>query len=358
MERRHFVAALGGGTLLAAPAIARAQPTVTWRLTSSFPRSLLGSAVFLTERVAALTDGGFRIIPFAAGEIVPPLQVLDAVQNGTVEIGQTEPHYHIGKDKAFAFGSGLPFGFNARQQQAWMLRGGGQPAMRALLKDFGATGYFAGNTGAAMGGWYRKEIATLDDIQGLKIRIAGLAGEVFSRMGAVPQQIGGGDLYAALENGTIDAAAWAGPRDDEALGLNKIAKYYYYPGWWSGNGQTWVIMNLDRFNGLPLSYRAALESACAETNTWTQARYDTENPAALRRLVANGAVLRPFSRDIMHAAYKTSFVLYEEIAAGNARFKAMYQSWKAFRAEEFMWFRAAEYQYENFVYAESVHDEP
>ena len=365
MERRRFVTttALGGAALgtaaamLAKPAIAQSMPEVKWRMPSSFPKSLstlFGGAEFLSARVAALTDGKFKITPFPAGEIVPALQVLDAVQNGTVEMGQTAPYYYVGKDPTFAFGCTVPFGFNARQQQAWMLQGGGLELMNEFLKEYNVTSIIAGNTGAQMGGWFRKEIKTPDDIKGLKFRIAGLAGNVIAKMGGVPQQIGGGDIYPALEKGTIDAAEWVGPFDDEKLGFNKVAKYYYYPGWWEGNAQLWMFMNLDKFKELPPAYQAALESACAETNTWMQAKYDAENPAALRRLVANGAELRPFSREIMQAAYKASFEVYDEIAAKNANFKKFYESWKAFREDEYLWFRVSENSFENFVYAQSA----
>ncbi len=365
MERRRFVtaAAMGGAALgtaasvLPKPAIAQAAPEVKWRMASSFPKSLstlYGGAEFLAAHVAAMTDGKFQIQVFAAGEIVPALQVLDAVQNGTVEIGQTAAYYYVGKDPTFAFGSTVPFGFNARQQQAWMLQGGALELMNEFLKDYNVTGQFAGNTGAQMGGWFRKEIKTPDDIKGLKFRIAGLAGNVIARMGGVPQQIGGGDIYPALEKGTIDAAEWVGPYDDEKLGFYKIAKYYYYPGWWEGNAMLWMYMNLDKWNALPKSYQAVLAAACAEANNWMQAKYDAENPTALRRLVANGTELRPFSRDIMQAAYKASFEVYDEIAAKNPKFKKMYDSWKAFREDEYLWFRVAENPFENFVYAQSA----
>ena len=365
MDRRRFVstAAVGGsalGALAAAlpkPAIAQSMPEIRWRMPSSFPKSLAtlyGGAEHLAARVAAMTDGKFRITPFAAGEIVPALQVLDAVQNGTVEMGQTAAYYYVGKDPTFAFGSTVPFGFNARQQQAWMLSGGGLELMNELLKDYNIIGRFAGNTGAQMGGWFRKEIKTPEDIKGLKFRIAGLAGNVVAKMGGVPQQIGGGDIYPALEKGTIDAAEWVGPFDDEKLGFYKVAKYYYYPGWWEGNAMLWMYMNLEKWNALPPLYQAVLESACAETNSWMQAKYDAENPAALRRLVANGAELKPFTPEVMQAAYKASFEVYEELAAKNAKFKKVYDSWRAFRDEQFLWFRVAENTYENFVYRQAA----
>ena len=367
MERRKFVnaAALGGAALgavaaaLPKPAIAQSMPEIKWRMASSFPKSLAtlyGGAEYLSAHVAAMTDNKFQIRPFAAGEIVPALQVLDAVQNGTVEMGQTAAYYYVGKDPTFAFGSTVPMGFNARQQQAWMMHGGGQQLMDEFLKDYNVIGRFAGNTGAQMGGWFRQEIKTPADIKGLKFRIAGIAGNVIAKMGGVPQQIGGGDIYPALEKGTIDAAEWVGPYDDEKLGFYKVAKYYYYPGWWEGNAMLWMYMNIDKFNELPKAYQAVLESACAAANTWMQAKYDAENPAALRRLVANGTELRPFSREIMQAAYKASFEVYDEFAAKNPKFKKMYESWKAFREEEFLWFRVCEHPYENFVYAQSAAD--
>ena len=332
MQRRRFVAtaAMGGAapgaaaSVLPEPALAQGMPEIKWRMPSSFPKSLAtlyGGAEFFSARVAALTDNTFQIRPFAAGEIVPALQVLDAVSNGTVEIGQTAAYYYVGKDPTFAFGSTVPFGFNTRQQQAWMLHGGALTLMNDFLKDYNVTGRFAGNTGAQMGGWFRKEIKTPENIKGLKFRITGLAGKVIAEMGGVPQQIGGGDIYPALEKGTIDAAEWVGPYGDEKLSFYKVAKYYYYSGWWEGNAQLWMYINLDKWHALPPAYQAALEAAAAESNTWMQAKYDAENPAELRRLVANGTQLRPFSREIMQVAYEASFKVYDGIAATNPKFK-------------------------------------
>jgi TRAP-type mannitol/chloroaromatic compound transport system substrate-binding protein len=363
MQRRGFItsAAIGGSaigaTALAMPAIAQSMPEVKWRLASSFPKSLptlFGGAESLCNRIAAATDNRFQIRPFAGGEIVPPLQVLDAVQNGTVECGQTAPYYYVGKDPTFGFACTVPFGFNARQQQAWILQGGGLELMNEFTKDYNTIGFIAGNTGAQMGGWFRQELKSPDDMKGLKFRIAGLAGQVIAKLGGVPQQIGGGDIYPALEKGTIDAAEWVGPYDDEKLGFYKIAKFYYYPGWWEGNAEVWLYVNRDQWGQLPPVYQAVLQAACAETNNWMQAKYDADNPAALRRLVANGAVLRPFSREMMQAAYKASFEVYDEIAARNAKFKKVYDAWRAFREDQYLWFRVAENTFENFVYSQSA----
>jgi TRAP-type mannitol/chloroaromatic compound transport system substrate-binding protein len=347
----------GAAAALATPAIVQATPQIKWRMASSFPNSLptlYGGAEFLCDRIAAATDNRFQIRPFPAGEIAPALQVLDAVQHGSIECGQTAPYYYVDKDPTFGFACTVPFGLNTRQQQAWMVHGGGLTLINEFMKAYNAISFVAGNTGAQMGGWFRQELKTPDDMRGLRFRIAGLAGQVIARLGGVPQQIAANDIHPALEKGTIDAAEWVGPYDDERLGLNKIAKYYYYPGWWEGNAQIAVYVNLNRWASLPAQYKAVFEAACAEANNWMLAKYDAENPAALRRLVANGAQLRPFSREMMQAAYTASFEVYDDIAATNANFKKVYEAWQAFRADEYLWFRVAENTFENFVYTQTA----
>ncbi|MCC7276064.1 MAG: TRAP transporter substrate-binding protein [Alphaproteobacteria bacterium] len=359
MERRSF---LGGGvagaatafaTTLAAPAVAQSAPEIRWRMTSSFPKSLdtlFGDAELIAKRVAALTDNKFQIRVFAAGEVVPALQAFDAVQNETVECAQTASYYYVGKDPTFAFDTTVPFGPNARQQSAWMLHGGGLELMREFFRQYNVLSFPCGNTGAQMGGWYRKEIKSLGDLKGLKFRIAGFAGMIFAKLGAVPQQLAASDIYPALEKGTIDAAEWVGPYDDEKLGLYKVAPYYYYPGFWEGQAQLSAFVNLNAWNKLPEAYRAAFQSACAEAYGDMLARYDTLNPQALRRLVAAGAQLRPFSRDILAAAWKAANEIYDETSAKNANFKKVYESWRKFRDDEFLWFRVSENSYENFAF--------
>ncbi|HYD98086.1 MAG TPA: TRAP transporter substrate-binding protein [Alphaproteobacteria bacterium] len=357
MKRRSFLTSAGVGvaaSAVAAPAIAQSQPEIKWRLASSFPKSLdtiYGAAEVIARRVSEATDGKFQIRAFAGGEIVPGLQVVDAVQNGTVECGHTASYYYVGKDPTFAFDCALPFGLNARQQNAWMYDGGGLQLMREFFKDYNIVQFPAGNTGVQMGGWFRKEIKTVADLKGLKMRIGGFAGQVISKLGAVPQQIAGGDIYPALEKGTIDAAEWVGPYDDEKLGFYKVAKYYYYPGWWEGGPQLSLVVNTAQWEGLPKSYKAILEAACYEANAFMNAKYDAQNPAALRRLVAGGAILRPFSRDVLEACHKAAFELYEETAKTNPKFAKVYAAWKQFRDEEFLWFRVAESTYDSFTFS-------
>ena len=356
MKRRSFLTSAGVGvaaSTLAAPAIAQTQPEVHWRLASSFPKSLdtiYGAADTIAARVAAATDGKFQIRPFAAGEIVPGLQVLDAVQNGTVECGHTASYYYVGKDPTFTFDATVPFGLNARQQNAWIYNGGGMALLREFFDGYGVVNFPAGNTGVQMGGWFRKEIKTVEDLKGLKFRIGGFAGQVLAKLGTVPQQIAGGDIYPSLEKGTIDAAEWIGPYDDEKLGFNKVAKYYYYPGWWEGGLNVSLLVNKQQWEQLPKQYKAVLEAACFEANLTMNAKYDAENPAALKRLVGGGAQLRPFPREVMEACYKAATELYEETAKTNPKFAKIYEPWKKFRDDEYLWFRVAESSFDNFAF--------
>jgi len=358
MQRRRFLLAGAAGAALAGPAAAQtgAAPQVQWRLASSFPKSLdtlFGAAEHFTRRVAALTANRFQIRAFAAGEVVPALGVLDAVQAGTIECGQTAAYYYVGKNPAFAFDTTLPFGLNTRQQNAWMYGGGGLELLRELFREYGTVNFPAGNTGAQMGGWFRKEIKTVQDLKGLKFRIPGLQGQMLAKLGVVPQQIAGGEIYTALERGTIDAAEWVGPVDDEKLGFGKVAKFYYYPGFWEGTAQLSIVVNQKSWDALPAEFKAAIESASAETNVHMTAQYDTKNPQALRRLVSQGTQLRAFPRPVMEAAYKAAFELYDELAEKSPQFKKIYGAWRKFREDEYLWFRVAESTFDNFVFTQA-----
>ena len=354
MKRRAFLKAGGVGlaaSTVAAPAIAQSMPELNWRLAASWPKSLdtlYGGAELFSKLVGEMTDGKFKIRTFAAGEIVPALQVLDAVQNATVEMGHTASYYYVGKDPTFTFDTTVPFGFNDRQQNSWMRHGGGQH-LREFFAGYNIYPIPGGNTGAQMGGWFSKEINTVDDLKGLKFRIGGWAGSVLLKLGVVPQVIGGGDIYPALEKGTIDAAEWVGPYDDEKLGFNKIVKYYYYPGWWEGNAQLSIYVNLDQWNKLPKSYQTIVEAAAAEARNWMIGKYDADNPAALRRLVASGTILKAFPQPVLEACYKAAHELYAETSTTNPKFKKVYDNWVEFRAQELQWFQVTEQTFENFM---------
>lgn len=354
MKRRQILAAGSGllATAVAAPAIAQSSPDIRWRLTSSFPKSLdtlYGLSEYMAKRVAEMTDNKFQIQCFAAGEIVPGLQALDAVSNGTVECSHTAMYYYVGKDEAFTFGTVMPFGMNARSTEAWFYHGGGQELFNEFLKSYKVHGIPGGNTGTQMGGWFRKEIRSVADLSGLKFRIGGLAGRILAKLGAVPTQIAAGDIYPALEKGTIDGAEWVGPYDDEKLGLNKIAPYYYYPGWWEGNAEIMLIINDEKWASLPKNYQAVLQAAAREAGSHTLAKYDAVNPAALKRLVGAGAQLRPFSSEVMEASYKAATEFYAEVSAKNANFKKLYESYTAFRGDQYLWWQVAEYTFDTFM---------
>ncbi|WP_439373000.1 TRAP transporter substrate-binding protein [Bradyrhizobium sp. DASA03120] len=355
MERRKFLTAGGLGlaaSAVAAPAIAQSTPEVRWRYATSWPKSLdtlYGGCEYFCKKVAEITDNKFQIQPFAAGEIVPGLQVLDAVSNGTVEMGNTALYYYWGKNPAFTFATALPFGLNTRQQISWLLWGGGQELVNDLLKEHNCYGIPTGSTGAQMGGWFRREIKSLDDIKGLKFRIGGFAGTIMAKLGAVPQQIAGGDIYPALEKGTIDAAEWVGPYDDEKLGFVKVAKYYYYPGWWEGTSQGHNIINLDKWNALPKHYQAAIDAASRDTFTWITGKYDALNAPALKRLLVAGAVLKAFPQEVLEACYAAATETYAELSKSNPHFGKMYASLTAYRGKALPWFQVAELSFDSFM---------
>ncbi len=359
MHRRKFIksvaAATAATTTLAAPAIAQSMPELKWRLTSGFPKSLdtlYGGAERFAKAVSEMTDGKFQIQVFASGEIVPTAGVVDAVRNNTVEMGQTASYYYFGKDPTFAFGTAIPFGLNSRGLNAWFYYGGGNELMNEFYKKFNIYGLPAGNTGAQMGGWWRNEINTVSDLRGVKFRVGGFGGAVLAKLGVIPANIPAGDIYPALEKGTIDAAEWVGPYDDEKLGFYKVAKYYYYPGWWEGGATLHLFINLDRWNALPSSYQSVIKAAAGWENVDMLAQYDASNPKALRNLVANGVQLRSFTEEILSACFDAAVQTYDEISAKNENFKKVYESVKAMRNEEFLWFQVTDGTYDNFMYSQ------
>jgi TRAP-type mannitol/chloroaromatic compound transport system substrate-binding protein len=355
MKRRQFLKAAGVGlaaSAVAAPAIAQSMPEIKWRMTTSWPKSLdtiYGACEIFAKAVAEATDNKFQISVFAAGEIVPGLQAADAVSAGTVEMCNTASYYYFGKDPTFTFGTALPFGLNKRMIDAWMFYGGGNELMNDFYKKYNIYAIPAGNTGAQMGGWFRKEIKDVSDMNGLKMRIGGFAGRILAKLGLVAQQLAGGDIYPALEKGTIDAAEWVGPYDDEKLGFHKVAQYYYYPGWWEGGPMLHNFINTTHWNALPKTYQSIVHSASHVANTMMTAKYDAANPAALKRLISGGAQLRAFPPSVMDAAFKAANEIYAELAAGNADFKKVYDACVAFRGDQYLWWQVAEYGFDSFM---------
>lgn len=352
LPRRALLGAGFGGAAaaIAAPAIAQAVPDVRWRLSSGYPKGLdilYGAAEALARRVGEATDGHFQIQVQAPGEPIPAEGLIEAVSAGTVEMGYGPAT--LAKEPVFALATALPFGFNARGQSAWWLQGGAADLFGEVFAKQGLVALPAGNTGAQMGGWFRREIKTVAELQGLKLRVSGLGAQVLTRLGIAPQATSGPEIYAALEAKTIDAAEWIGPYDDEKLGLQKVAPIYHYPGFWEGSSLLFAWINAEKWKALPKSYQAVMQGAAAQVHAEVQAKYDARNPGALRRLVAGGAQLRPFPQEVMEAALKGANETYAEIAAKNPDFKRIHDALKTFRNEQYLWFQVAEYTYDNFM---------
>src|SRR5215472_12900030 len=355
MKRRDFLKVSAAGAAMSAvasPAIAQSSPEIKWRMTSSFPKSLdtiYGASEVFAKYVADMTDNRFQIQVFAGGEIVPGLQALDATSNGTVEMSHTVSYYYVGKDPTFAIYASVPFGLNARQQNSWWYQGGGMELGNEFFKKFSVIGFPCGNTGTQMGGWFRKEIKTVADLSGLKFRIGGIAGQVLQKVGVVPQQLAGGDIYPALEKGTIDGAEWVGPYDDEKLGFYKVAKFYHYPGWWEPSSCLMFVVNTDKWNSLPQLYKEALTEAALGVNGWISTKYDAVNTAALKRLAAGGAVLQPFSQEVMAGCHKAALELYDELNKSNPAFKKLYESYKVFQDDGYLWHQVADFTMDAYM---------
>ena len=330
-------------------------PNIQWQMATSWPVSLdtlFGGAQVFADRVAAMTGGNFKITPRAAGELAPGLEVLNVVEQGAVPCGHTASYYYIGKSPIMAFGSCLPFGFNPQQQNAWLYEGGGLKMLQDLYASkFGVIQFPAGNSGTQMGGWFRKEIAQVNDLQGLKMRIPGLGGQVMGKLGVTVQTLPGGEIFQALQTGAIDAAEWVGPYDDEKLGLHKVAKFYYYPGWWEPGTTFEVQINLNEWKKLPQQYQEVIKTAAFEANTIVLARFDTRNNDALQRLRQSGIELRPYSNEILTAAEKASFELFDEFAARDADFKTVFAEWKKFRDRIYNWSNLNQGSFERYVYS-------
>ena len=357
MDRRSLIKHAGLAGVLAAgvaPAV-HAQTAVRWRMASSFPKSLdtiFGSAEMFAKTVKALSGGKFEVSVHAAGDLMPAFGVVDALQNGTVEMAQTAPYYFTGKDSIFAFGCAVPFGLTARQMDAWMEHGGGRKLMDAFYANYNIKSMSAGNTGTQMGGWYRKEIKTVADLKGLKMRLGGgLFGEAMQKLGVVAQNMPAGDVYQALEKGTLDAVEFVGPYDDEKLGFNKVAPFYYYPGWWEGGAELEFFINTKAYAALSPEFQAIVNAAANVAARYMTTKYDAMNPIALKKLVGAKTQLKPFSKEIMDAGFKASMEVFAEHEAKSPEFKKIHQDMRTFQRDQLLWARYSELRFDNYMTA-------
>ncbi len=367
MQRRKLLgtsakavtAALGAGVISSCTirreeaSTSLARPKIRWRMATSWPLSLdtiFGGAETISERVNELSGGNFQIKPYAAGELVPGLEVLDAVQSGSVECGHTASYYYIGKNPAFAFGTSVPFGLTAQQQNSWLYEAGGNELLNQIYSDFGVIGFPAGNTGAQMGGWFKRKLDGLNSLQGLKMRIPGLGGKVMAQLGVNVQVLPGGEIYLALDRGAIDAAEWTGPYDDEKLGLSRAASFYYYPGWWEPGPTLTAVVNKNAWDKLPIEYQEIFKTACYQANLQMLSRYDTLNGAALQRLLKGGTKLVPYTDDILKAAREVAFQIYTDISIKDLSFRTLFGKWQSFRQDIYTWNQVNEFSFSRFSY--------
>lgn len=354
MKRRTMLKGLGvaaAATSVASPSIAQPDPELRWRLASAVPPAqdiLFQAARAVVSVVDELTDGKFKIQIFGPGELVPALNTFDAAKSGSVEMSYTASYFSMGLDPAFALGSSLPFGPNARLQRSWFYAGG-LDLLNEFYRKHGTIMFPGGNTGAQMAGWFRKEIKSKADLVGLKMRVAGLGGALMAKLGVVPQQIATGDVYAALERGTIDAVEVTGPFDDERFGFGKVAPFYYYPSFAEGNAEMSFFVSLPQWESLPKRYQAVIKYACSRAADEVLWRYDAEQTAALRRLLAQGVQLKQFPADIADAARPLARALYQELGDKSPDFKKIFDHYSAFTASSYQWWQVAEYGYDTMM---------
>ncbi|MDH3679588.1 MAG: ABC transporter substrate-binding protein [Acidimicrobiia bacterium] len=322
-------------------------PTVEWDMATSWPLvldTIWGGAEFFAEQVGRMTGGRFQITAAPGGDLVPALEVLQNVQTGAVTAGHTASYYYVGIDPITQLSTAVPFGMTARQHQSWMYEGGGLEMIQQVYRDrFGVVNFPAGNTGCQMGGWFNKEINSVADLGGLRMRIPGLGGSALAELGVSVQVIPGGEIYQSLETGAIDAAEWVGPYDDLNQEFNKVTQFYYYPGWWEPGPSLDVMFPADEFDALPEEYQAVLESAAAYSYNNMLARYDALNPPALAEIKNSGDItILPFPDDVMDAAASEVDKLLDANASADADYAAILASYNAFRDAIGPWHGLAE----------------
>lgn len=326
-------------------------PELEWDLATSWPTSLdtiYGGATRFAERVSAMTGGKFMVSAQPGGEVVPALEILQNVETNSIDAGHTASYYYVGLDATTAFGTAMPFGLTARQQNAWLYEGGGLQLMQEFYAErFNAIQFPAGNTGVQMGGWFNVEIQSKADLEGLIMRIPGLGGQVMTELGVTVQVLPGGEIFQALQTGAIDATEWVGPYDDTTMGFHEVTQFYYHPGWWEPGPSLEVQIPLDKWNSLPEVYQEIVKSAAYEANSTMMAKYDVENPRALQENIIDNPdiTILPFPDDVMEAAEEASFEIFDLRASESTDFAGIFDHWKSFRDGIQSWHGLAEASY-------------
>lgn len=331
-RRSLLTGGLAAGVGLAAPVVAKAQAPLQWRMATAWPKNLPGPGITaerLAARINRLAEGRLAVTVYAAGELVAPLGVFDAVAEGVAEMGHSASLFNAGKTRLAPFFTAAPFGLTPLEHMTWIEHGGGQGHWDALYAPFGVKPFMGGNTGFQMGGWYRERLRSLDDLRGLKLRMPGLGGEVMTRLGATTVSVAPGEILAALESGLIDAAEFLGPWSDRALGLADVAPYYAWPGFHEPNGSSECLIGLDAWNAIDNGLRAVVRDACGAENAYALAEAEWRNAAALTELVGAGVTLFPYPDDILTGAREAAAGLFDEFSAENAQARALIESYRA-----------------------------
>jgi TRAP-type mannitol/chloroaromatic compound transport system substrate-binding protein len=359
MNRRQFVkagstaaaagalAACGGGPAPQAAVADTSAPAtrLQWKMVTSWPTNFPGlgaAAARLAEMIGRMSGGRLTVKVYGGGELVPAFEVFDAVSQGTAEMGHAAAYYWKGKAEAAQFFAAVPFGMNAQEMNGWLYHGGGLELWRELYAKFDLVPFPAGNTGVQLAGWFRKEINSVEDLKGLKMRIPGLGGEVLARLGGAPVNIPGAELYTAMQTGALDATEWVGPYNDLAFGLNKVAQYAYYPGWQEPGSTLECTINKRAFESLPDDLQAIVEGACRAVNDDMLADYTAQNHRALETLIKEGTQFRKLPDDVIQALRETSAKVVAEIAAKDEFTTRVYESFQAFRDSARRWHEVSE----------------
>jgi len=360
-NRRDFIkkvgtgaAAVGAGIAASAvPAVAK-EKKFRWKMVTTWPPHfpMLGEgADNFAKWVGEMSGGRLKIQVYGGGELVPPLGVFDAVSQGTVEMGHGAAYYWAGKSPATQFFAAVPFGFNAQSLNAWLYSGGGMELWDEVYAKFNLKPFLAGNTGVQMGGWFNKEIKSMDDLKGLKMRIPGLGGKVIAKAGGNAVLVAGGEIYTNLDRGVIDATEWVGPFHDLKMGFYKAAKYYYYPGWHEAGTGIEAMVNLNAWNSLPDDLKAIVEAAAYKCNMWMISEFEAKNNGALQELITKHKVqLKQFPEPVLKELKKLAKEVLEEVAGSDPMSRKVYDSFLEFQKTMIDWNKITEEQYQQFKY--------
>ncbi len=350
MKRRAFIQRLGLGSVATGTAlsssVAIAKEKFRWKMVTAWPKNFPGlgtNANLLAKMIAEMSGGRITVKVYGDKELVPAFEVFDAVSRGTAEMGHAGAYYWKGKNEALQFFSAVPFGLTGQEMNAWLYYGGGMELWREIYNDFGLIPAATGNTGVQMAGWFNKEIKTMDDLKGLKMRVPGLGGEVLSKVGGIPVTIPGGEIFTSLQSGALDATEWVGPYNDLAFGLYKVAKYYYYPGWHEPGTTLECLINKKAFFELPNDLQNIVMTACKAANLDMLSEFTARNNQALETLVVKHKVqLKQLPDEVLKSLSIISEEIVSHLASKDPMSKKVYQNFSKFRKQILNWEKVSE----------------